>query len=152
MKVSLFLPNLSGGGSARVFALLAEGLAARGIDTEVVLVRAEGPRLAAVRAVMPVIDLDVGAMPYALLPLARYLRRRRPDVLVTALGHANIVAVWARWLARVPTAVVITNHLSLPRSTGPGAGCGSPCGPDPIRWPTRSWPFRVTWPRIWRRP
>ena len=119
MKVSLFLPNLSDGGAARVFALLAEGLAARGIDTEVVLMRAEGPRLAAVRAVVPVIDLDVSATPHGLLPLTRYLRRRRPDVLVTALGHTNIVAVWARRLARVPTAVVITNHLSLPRSIGP---------------------------------
>lgn len=116
MRVALFLPNLGGGGAERVFALLAEGLAARGIDTEVVLVRAEGPHLAAVKAVVPVVDLHVRSTRHSLLPLARYLRRRRPDVLVTALDHANIVAVWSRKLARVPTAVVITHHLAVPSS------------------------------------
>ena len=121
MKVALFLPNMAGGGAERVFALLAEGLAERGIDTEVVLVQAIGPHLAAVAAAVPVIDLHVSATRYGLLPLARYLRRKRPDVLVTALGHANIVAVWARWLARVPTVVVITHHLSLPPRSSPGA-------------------------------
>ena len=113
MRVALFLPNLGGGGAERVFALLAEGLAARGVDTEVVLVSAEGPHLAAVQAVVPVIDLHRSATRYSLLPLARYLRRRRPDVLVTALDHANIVAVCARSLAHVQTAVVVTHHLAV---------------------------------------
>lgn len=113
MRVALFLPNLGGGGAERVFALLAEGLAARGIETEVVLARAEGPHVAAVRAVVPVVDLHAASTRASLLPLARYLRRRRPDVLVAALAHANIVAVWARWLARVETAVVVTHHLGL---------------------------------------
>jgi glycosyltransferase involved in cell wall biosynthesis len=113
VRVALFLPNLSGGGAERVFALLAEGLAARGIETEVVLARAEGPHVAAVRAVVPVVDLHAASTRASLLPLARYLRKRRPDVLVAALAHANIVAVWARWLARVDTALVITHHLGL---------------------------------------
>ncbi len=113
MRVALFLPDLGGGGAERVFALLAGGLAARGVETEVVLVSAEGPHLAAVQAVVPVIDLHRSATRYSLLPLARYLRRRRPDVLVTALDHANIVAVCARSLAHVQTAVVVTHHLAV---------------------------------------
>lgn len=113
MKVAIFLPDLGGGGAERVFALLAEGLAARGTDTEVVLVHAEGPHLAAVQAVVPVVDLHAGRTRHSLVPLARYLRRRQPDVLVAALDNANIVAVWARKLARVRTAVVITHHLSM---------------------------------------
>ncbi len=113
MRVALFLPNLGGGGAERVFALLAEALAARGIETEVVLARAQGPHLAGVRAVVPVVDLDVSATRHGIVPLARYLRRRRPDVLLAALAHANVAAVLARSLARVDTAVVVTHHLAL---------------------------------------
>ena len=113
MKVAIFLASLAGGGAERVFALLAEGLVARGIDTDVVLVHAEGPHLAAVRAATRVVDLHARSTLISLVPLARYLRRRRPDVLVTAVEHVNITAVWARWLAGVPTAVVITHHTSM---------------------------------------
>src|SRR5690349_12244740 len=79
-----------------------------------VLADAVGPRLAAVRAAVPVVDLRAGSTRQSVLPLARYLRRTRPDVLVGALGHANVVAVWARWLARVDTAVVVTHHINVP--------------------------------------
>jgi len=113
MRVALFLPSLAGGGAERVFALLAEGLAARDIETEMVLASAEGPHVATVREVVPVVDLHASSTRASLLPLARYLRRRRPDVLVVGLAHASIIAVWARWLARAGTVVVITHHLGL---------------------------------------
>ena len=89
------------------------GLAERGFDLEVVLVKARGPHLESVGAKVPVVDLGRSATRYSLVPLARHLRVRRPDVLVAALEHANIVALWARRLARVPTRVVITHHSNV---------------------------------------
>jgi glycosyltransferase involved in cell wall biosynthesis len=49
-------------------------------------------------------------------PLVRYLRTRRPDVLVTRQVHANFVALAAAWIARVPPGwhgrvVVVQDHL-----------------------------------------
>ncbi len=39
----------------------------------------------------------------------RYLKREKPDVLLSAL-HGNLIAVWANLLARTNTKVVLTEH------------------------------------------
>lgn len=38
----------------------------------------------------------------------RYLRQERPKALLSALDHANVVALWSQKLARVPTRVVVS--------------------------------------------
>jgi glycosyltransferase involved in cell wall biosynthesis len=45
--------------------------------------------------------------------LVRYLRRERPVVLFTALPYLNLVAIWARRLAAVPSRVVISERNRL---------------------------------------
>ena len=42
--------------------------------------------------------------------LVGYLRKARPDALVSATWHLNLEAVWARRLARVPTRVLISER------------------------------------------
>ena len=39
--------------------------------------------------------------------LARYLRRERPDAMLSAASHVNLVSVWARRLSRVPVRLVL---------------------------------------------
>jgi glycosyltransferase involved in cell wall biosynthesis len=48
-----------------------------------------------------------------LIPLVRYLRREKPDVLLVSLDHNNIVALMAKALALSPTRVVICQHNAL---------------------------------------
>jgi len=45
--------------------------------------------------------------------LTRYLRRERPQVLLSAMTKPNLMAVWARHLAGVPNRVVISEHNTL---------------------------------------
>ena len=45
--------------------------------------------------------------------LARYLRAHPPDVLLSAMTYTNLVALWARSLARVPVPVVVSERISL---------------------------------------
>src|SRR5262245_9108933 len=45
-KIAFFLQDLFGGGAERVMLTLAGGFADRGYDVDLILVRAEGPRLA----------------------------------------------------------------------------------------------------------
>ena len=45
--------------------------------------------------------------------LTRYLRRQRPQVLLSAMTKSNLMAVWARHLAGVPTRLVICEQNTL---------------------------------------
>ncbi|PKM11086.1 MAG: glycosyltransferase [Gammaproteobacteria bacterium HGW-Gammaproteobacteria-3] len=48
-----------------------------------------------------------------LASLVRYLRRERPKVLLSAMTNPNLVAIWARRLASVPTRLVISERNTL---------------------------------------
>ncbi|MDE3157906.1 MAG: glycosyltransferase [Acidobacteriota bacterium] len=45
--------------------------------------------------------------------LVRYLRRERPQILLSATNNLNLVALWARRLAGVPTRLVVSEHNNL---------------------------------------
>jgi glycosyltransferase involved in cell wall biosynthesis len=111
--IAFFLPSLVGGGAERMIVNLARGIADRGFVVHLVLARAEGPYLADVPPSVRIVDLRVSRVLASFLPLVRYLRRARPAVLLSALGHANVVAVWARVVAGVPTRVVMSAHNTL---------------------------------------
>jgi glycosyltransferase involved in cell wall biosynthesis len=47
--------------------------------------------------------------------LVCYLRRYRPEVLLSALTYVNLLALWARRLAGLPSRVVVSQHSPLSR-------------------------------------
>ena len=106
--VALFLPSLAGGGAERVFVDLANEFSARGLHVDLVLATAEGPYLEQVSSAVRVVDLKASRILRALLPLVRYLRAERPVAMLSALDHANVVAVLARRLAGGATRCVIS--------------------------------------------
>ena len=119
-RISLFLPSLRGGGAERVMVNLAWGFVERGFKVDVVLARAEGPYLSELPPEARVIDLKAQRVLYSLPGLIRYLRRERPQALLSTLSHANIVAIWARALARVQVRLVI-REANTPSPSAEGA-------------------------------
>jgi glycosyltransferase involved in cell wall biosynthesis len=115
-RVAVFLPSLEGGGAERVIVNLITGLCERGVDIDLILARAEGPYLRLVPPAVRIIDLRASRVLMALLPLVRYLRRERPVALLSALDHANVIAVTAVRLSRVPTKAVISVHCMFERT------------------------------------
>lgn len=118
-RIAVFLPSLAGGGAERMMLNLARGVTEHGYRVELVLSRAEGPYLADVPPGVQLVDLEAGKTPgYAaigsLLPLRQYLRRTRPDVLLSAMSRINVVAVLAARFSSATPRVVVSerNHLS----------------------------------------
>lgn len=113
MRISLFLPSLSGGGAERVMVMLANAFSERGQDVDLVLGSAEGPYLKDVLEQVRVVDLGAKRVITSLPALVRYLRKTQPAALLSAMDHSNIIALWARRLARVRTRVVVSVHSTL---------------------------------------
>lgn len=91
--VALFAPSLRGGGAERIFATLANGFVRRGWRTDLVLARAEGPYLKEISPDVRVIDLGAGRVLAAFWPLMRYVRREKPEAILSTIASANAVAL-----------------------------------------------------------
>ena len=115
--VALFLPSLVSGGAERVMLHIAEGLAEHGASVDLVLSRVEGEYVSQVPANVRVVDLGGSRVISSLPSLIQYLRRERPTALLSALAHANLVALWATLIARTNTRVVVAVHSTLSLST-----------------------------------
>ena len=122
--LALFIYGLGGGGAQRRCLTLAAGFAARGLCVDLVVVNPEGPLAAEFPATVRLVVLhgvggtvltrlqrriNVRGLQTLLstLALARYLRRVRPRVLLSAASHVNLVSVWARRLSGAPVPLVL---------------------------------------------
>ncbi len=116
--IALFLPSVRGGGAQRVVVNLAQGMSERGLAVDLVLTAAEGVFLDQLPPAVRLVDLRAGRLLRSIGPLAGYLRRERPRVLVSSMSHANLVALWAARLAGQGTPVMVTEHNTMSRSAG----------------------------------
>ena len=113
LSVSCFLPSLAGGGAERITVNLLQALQDYPVNLELVLAEATGPYLEAIPATVPVVSLDTPHVRHAFRPLARYLKQRQPDVLLSHLSHANLAAVVARKKSRTSTPLILVEHLTM---------------------------------------
>lgn len=118
MDITIYLPDLRGGGAERVMVTLCNKFAERGHSVHLVLNRLEGPNRDRVSSAVTIYSLDaprlpgyhaLGALPY----LVRYLRNRQPDVMLSAITRTNIVAILARLCSRVDVRLVVSERNNL---------------------------------------
>jgi glycosyltransferase involved in cell wall biosynthesis len=114
-RIALFMPSLSGGGAQRVMLTLADGFVRAGLAVDLVLAQVAGEYRDEVPQGVRVVDLGAVSVLACFPALVRYLRRERPTALLATASHANVVALWARRVARVPTRVVVreSNTISV---------------------------------------
>jgi glycosyltransferase involved in cell wall biosynthesis len=112
-KLLIFLPSLDGGGAERVFVELANTFSAAGVPVDLALARASGPYLSEVAPSVRIVDFGGRGVLRSLPQLARHLRTQQPEVMLSALQHANFVAVLARQLGRRQTRCVVSTRSVL---------------------------------------
>lgn len=111
--ISLYVPSLRGGGAERVMVTLANGFADAGYTTDLVVANATGPYRSEVAPSVRVVDLGADRVASSLPALVRYLRRVKPRSMLSAVTHANVIAVLACMIARATTRLVVTEHNTL---------------------------------------
>ncbi len=116
-KIAFFLPSLMGGGAEKVMLNLGRGMLEKGIVIDMVLAQATGEYLDKVPPGIRIVDLKCKRTLSALPRLVRYLKGESPSVLLSAIEHANLIALWACRLAGVPTRAVITLHTDLAQAS-----------------------------------
>jgi glycosyltransferase involved in cell wall biosynthesis len=126
--IAVFVPGFAMGGVPRVMMTLAQSLTEHCPRVDFVVARADGPTRSILSNEVRVVDL--AALRHRELPpgkvrtrtvmtsipaLARYLRRDRPQVLLSGGNYANFTAVVGRAVARVPTRVILSHHSDFER-------------------------------------
>src|SRR5690554_3575339 len=97
--IALFLPALEGGGAERVLLDLAAEFVRRDLRVDLVVAAWRGDLVSEVPPDVRQINLNTSRTLLALPGLTRYLRSASPKALLSTMGHANVVASFASWLA-----------------------------------------------------
>jgi glycosyltransferase involved in cell wall biosynthesis len=121
IRLAIFLPSLAGGGAERAMVNLAHGFAGFGCTVDMVLAQAKGPYLSEVHEPVRIVDLKASRGLTSIPDLARYLRGEHPLALISVLDFANIIALWARWLAGSHTRILVNEQNTISRSASNSA-------------------------------
>jgi glycosyltransferase involved in cell wall biosynthesis len=113
-KIAFFLPSLAGGGAEKTALVIGAGFLERGHQVDIVLAKAQGELMSSVPPEAKVLNLGAFRTLAALPGLTAYLRREKPEALISFPDVANAIAIWAKMLSSSQTKVLIGvhNHLS----------------------------------------
>ncbi len=120
-RISLFLPDLNVGGAERVFIALANQFVQNDIRVDLVLAGKRGALIKEVDSGVKIVDLNAyhnNAKTWllgikTLSGLIRYLRKSNPEVLLSTLTGANIVAILAKILSLREFELIIREAATL---------------------------------------
>ena len=118
--LAFFLPSLRGGGAERVILDVAREAARHVGRVDLVLVEHTGVYAAENPGDVNIIDLNAGRSLTSVPRLAHYLRRARPQALISALPHANIAAILAAEVSRTSIPIIISERSIMSRHANPG--------------------------------
>lgn len=139
--LAVFASFSGAGGVERMLVNLIRGFVDLGQPVELLLVKAQGPHLDRLPPQVRQVRLPGGHTQLAVPALARYLRQRRPPVLLAAKDRAGRTAVLARAIARTQTPIVLRLGTNLSAAMAERGAIQ--------RW-IRYLPIRLLYPRIER--
>jgi glycosyltransferase involved in cell wall biosynthesis len=112
-RIALFVPTLEGGGAERVMVTLANALAERRFAVDFVLWTEGGPFRNLLSANVNVVALGTYNPLKLVFGFARFLKTYKPDVVISALFVANIIAAIAKAASRSRTHLILTEHIPI---------------------------------------
>ena len=124
MKIAFFIGHMGYGGAERVISLLANDYCRRGWDTDIVMLlsRDLAQRL---EPGVRLVDLSLGGGSYLkrapswLRQIRGYLKREKPDCVVSFIGRINALVLTAALGMNIP---IVVSERNDPRHDGRGKG------------------------------
>ena len=116
MKLAVFIPSLEGGGAERVTVTLVNALIERGHSVDLIMPEAKGTYLKDLHSEVRVIPLGQKRVLFCIFSLAAYMRKTKPEVLLSVLNHANVVALMAKKLSGIKIRILAAEHNNLARA------------------------------------
>ncbi len=108
--ITIFLPSLGGGGAERSAIFIANGLVERGYQVHLVIARNKIDYLGEVSPNVDLISLNSRRVLLSFPAWLSYLNKHRPKIVLSFLENANLLAIWAKILSKLPAKLVISEH------------------------------------------
>lgn len=115
-RIAFFLQNLEGGGAERAITSLASEIATQGYPVDLVVGDANTDYRPEIGSDVVLINFSTRSSVCMFFSLAKYLRRRRPGVVMSALDTPNIMLVLAAMLSRYKGRVVLGQRAVIEAS------------------------------------
>lgn len=112
-RLAFFIQDLREGGAERSVARLLNGIVARQIPTDLVVIERRGRFFDELDPRVNVVELPQRRTVSSILGIRRYIDTARPAALVSAMAHTNVAAIVANGLARRRTRIVVVEHNQL---------------------------------------
>lgn len=96
IKLMLVSPNLEGGGAERVITHIANGIDKQKFDVTLCLIRKQGVYLSFLNDDIKIVDLKKDSVKSAFFKLIKIIRQEKPDVVMSTLGHLNIMLAFMK--------------------------------------------------------
>jgi len=106
-RIALFIPNFGGGGAERIMLRLANYFLTEGYLVDFIVIKDDGPYRALLPDRAQLVVLNTKKTIFAIPKLVQYLRRYKPDVLLSTLSTTNWVASFSVFLSFVNTRLVL---------------------------------------------
>ena len=114
MKLTFFIQDFQGGGAQHMFINMANEFAKRGHQVDLLVVNEDGPNKARVSKSVNIVNMGKPRSLSALFPMSRYYKEAKPDILLSAMTHSNVIAILARMLSFTrKTKLIVTERTFL---------------------------------------
>lgn len=106
VRVFILVPNLEGGGSERVISQIVNNIDRSRFTPTLVLAQKRGVYLTEIAKDVCIIDLNKTRVRYIGLALIKLLRKEKPEIVLSTLGHLNLLIALLRPLLPSKTAFI----------------------------------------------
>lgn len=112
-RILFVLPSLQGGGAERVIVTLLKHLNRDIFELHLALVAKEGAYLSDVPDDIPIYDLGVKRVRYALFSMLKLIWKLKPDIVFSTLGHLNIALIMLKPLMPINTRIIVREAITV---------------------------------------